>query len=210
MASICMDTPWESWTVRDRISEKQNIDSQKNKSKILSAKCTLKWNMVRVTGNITWIRYQQANMKVLPANKNVPRIRWLAASTCSSLRWWRIGFQRCKISPLYRLMIIVPPTESKTPAILSNPAMLLMCSASILMQEQYAQASICFRSEFIYLLFVANYAVICIWSLNYNEKIEIYTNMGDHVCDAKLEKLYLRMKERMKVVRGIMFRNMMA
>jgi len=34
--------------------------------------------------------------------------------------------------------------------------------------------------------------------------------MGDHVCDAKLEKLYLRTKERMKVVRGIMFRNMMA
>jgi hypothetical protein len=32
----------------------------------------------------------------------------------------------------------------------------------------------------------------------------------DHVYDTKLEKLYLRTKERMKVVRGIMFRNMMA
>jgi len=34
--------------------------------------------------------------------------------------------------------------------------------------------------------------------------------MGDHVRDTKLERLYLRTKERMKVVRGIMFRNMMA
>ena len=74
--------------VGDRISEKQNIVSQ----------MYYKLNMGRVTGkNITWIRYQ-ANMKLLHASKIVPRSWWLAtSSTCSSLRWWRIGFQRCRV-----------------------------------------------------------------------------------------------------------------
>jgi hypothetical protein len=58
-------------------------------------------------------------------------------------------------------MIIVPPTESKTPVILSHPTMLLMCSASILMQEQYIQASVFQVRVYIYnCLFVANDAVI--------------------------------------------------
>jgi hypothetical protein len=54
-------------------------------------------------------------------------------------------------------MIIVPPTESKTLAILSNPGMLLMCNASILKEEQHMQARD-FQVKYIILYLITKYA----------------------------------------------------
>ena len=160
--------------------EKQNIVSQ----------MYYKLNMGRVTGkNITWIRYQ-ANMKLLHASKIVPRSWWLAtSSTCSSLRWWRIGFQRCRVFekrvPEMQIPSLVKADDHCAADREQNSRDLEQsCHASDVQclhsnaRTIYTGISLSGQSLYI-CLFVANYAVICVWTLNYSvEVIEIALAMN--------------------------------
>ena len=163
MTSTCMDTRWEPWTVGDRVSEKQNIVSQMY-SKIKH-----------------WQSDRKHYLNEIPASKHeaaaCQQERSTQLVTCD-IHMLFIGMVKDRVPEMQNLSLVQADDHCAADREQNSRNLKQSCHASDVQclhsnaRTIYTGISLSGQSLYI-CLFVANYAVICVWSLNYSVEVDI-------------------------------------